>query len=217
MTAAPSMASMMSTRLLFVAALGLIACGPPPPVDFANRGETVRAEDYRAVHARWTRRLHLNHGVDTALEAHATLMSDEMRAALVARVASMRKLPTPEREALARRNADDAARWTEFVVEAVAHNWDWSDLGSNRSVWTATLDDASGRRLAAPEVIAVTDRPAVLEELFPPIGPFTRSWRLRFAPRFPDGTPVLGPQTTALTLRFAGPLGTVEATWRARR
>ena len=42
---------------------------------------------------------------------------------------------------------------------------------------------------------------------------FSRGWTVRFPRTRIDGSPLIGGETKALTLRFAGPQGSVDLVW----
>lgn len=207
--------------LLFLGSGLLAACGPPSspvrfaPVDIESYGHWHRSE-YARIHRRWTRYQHLTKDFTTTLDVHATLLSDEFRAAYLAEVTALRRFTPTQHAALAKELRGAGDRWVEVVIEMVTSNWRWNDLTSPRSVWTLTLVDDAGHVAEVAEVASVQEKPDTLQALFPPVTPFTRGWRVRFPRILSDGTLLLGPHTRALTLRFAGPLGSAEVRWEGR-
>ena len=57
------------------------------------------------------------------------------------------------------------------------------------------------------------ERRAVDTEFYPYASIFSRGWMLRFPRTRLDGSPLVGSDTKALTLRFAGPQGSVNLIW----
>jgi hypothetical protein len=185
-------------------------------VDIEAYGHWHRSE-YARIHRRWTRYKHLtNSDYTTTLDVHATLLGDEFRAAYLAEVTALRRFTPPQHAALAKDLRSAGDRWVEVVLEMVTSNWRWNDLTSPRSVWTLTLADDAGHVVAVAEVASLQEKPDTLQALFPPVTPFTRGWRVRFPRVLSDGTLLLGPTTRALTLRFAGALGSTEVRWEGR-
>jgi len=200
-------------------ALGLLAaCGPPPSVRFAPVDiEThFHRHEYARIHKRWTRQQHVTKDFTTTLDVHATLLSDEFRAAYLSEVTALRRLTPAQHTALAQDLRSAGERWVEVVIEMVTSNWRWNDLTSPRTVWTLTLADDAGHVASVAEVASLQEKPDTLQALYPPVTPFTRAWRVRFPRVLSDGTMLLGPGTRALSLRFAGALGNVEVRWEAR-
>ena len=207
-------------RRHFALALGLAACTPVyPAVNFAhvNVVDTQAksaAPDFEAVRDRWTRRVHLNHEWDTAIDGHVVLLSDEMRVALVGKMSDMMKLAEAERATLVAQQAKDAAEMWELVFLVDTSRFEWNDFSASKTVWSLTLADDAGHLIGHPEIIIAPEKPTMIEALYPWTGPFTRTFRVRF-PRAIDGKPTLADPPRALTLRIAGPLGAVDARWES--
>lgn len=206
------------TRALAIALLstGIGCAGAPPRVDFVAPSGLVPSKEYPAVHERWTRHVRINHDWDAALDAHVTLLSDEMRAAYAVRLADLRALAPMERQVLVDQQRLEGTHFVEFVIELDTTRYEWNDLSSPQTLWTITLRDSDGREIGRPEVQPVIVKPEQLKELFPPLTPFTRTWRVRFPEQLPDGTRLLSPSTKWVTLRFAGPLGQGDVRWDSR-
>jgi hypothetical protein len=192
-------------------------------VRFGVTPARVSAEDYDAIHARWTRHVRITRGisanrelgeVDTALDARVTLLAPEVRAAYVAKMAAMRSFTEEERARLAGEQHDEEEKFVDFVLLAQTGRWDWNDFSAPRSVWTITVVDDKGRERGQPEIQPMPLKADVLAQLFPEVTPFSRAWRVRF-PRTPEA-PLYDASTRAIALRIAGPLGHAEALWKAR-
>jgi len=102
---------------------------------------------------------------------------------------------------------DEGVRFVEFLLQAETSVWTWNDFSSTSSLWTVTLSDEGGRVVAPVELTVAPGKAESWNVLFPPVTPFTRTWRIRFPRTLADGKPLIGPATRSLTLRFAGPLG----------
>ncbi len=195
--------------------LTLSACTSHPAVNFAAADHYL-PEEYDRVYQRWTRHAHVTHDFDTALDASVTLLSQDFRTAYVARVAASRQLSADETVRLAREQQDEAAQAVEFFLNAQTGRWDWNDFSSVRSLWTLTLVDDQGHELAQPNIQPSLLKSEARAELFPPVTPFTRSWRVRF--KKPGEGPFPNTTTRWIGLRIAGPLGQTssdELIWKS--
>jgi hypothetical protein len=196
------------------------AAAPPPPhyqpsecaggPRRRDRGAYTRLRDH------WTRHAHVRLDYDTALDGRAVLMSGEMRAGWLRYRALVDCMAPDDFSALVDRAHDNAARGVDFVVLLDSSRWEWNDLSSDRSVWSITFVDDRGQVVAPIERQPLDDRPEMMVTLYGDGTPFTRGWRIRFPTVFPDGTPLLRPDTRRVTLRFAGPLGSDDMTWTAK-
>jgi hypothetical protein len=199
-------------RALLTLALVLPACNPPPSVSFGPPSHEMKAADYEKVQHRWRRHARIQSNVwDQALDASVTMLSPEMRAAGVAKVAEMRQLTAEQRQKLSEDQAIEGERFLDFVVNAQTSKWEWNDFSSPRSHWSFRLVDDRGRELNPVEVQPLGLKPESVEALYPPVTPFTRSWRVRFE-RAPEGQPVGadalgGAGTHWISLQIGGPLG----------
>jgi hypothetical protein len=181
-----------------------------------SRGPGSTRQGYADVLAFWTRDGQLMHEVDTALEVGATYKAWEFRSAMVNRKAALFKLPETRREALIESQRADHGRLHEFYVAAATHREQWNDLDRPGSIWRVVLlcDD---RTEAEPIHIRRHKKITVeTQELFPYTGTFSRGYDIEFSRTLPDGTPVCGPGTRRMSLRFAGPLGTLHLAWDLR-
>jgi hypothetical protein len=200
-------------------AAALLAAAPscaPPPADFARAlsTEPVEPRAFKTALARWSRHAHITHDWDTALDADVVLFVPEMRVAYAAKVSTARRLPAAEREAAiatARLALTDRIDAWVFLQTS---RWEWNDLASLQSMWTISLVEGE-RGVTAIHREGLAEKEDALAALFPWVTPFTKSWRVTFPGVFPDGTPILRPDTQSLTIRFAGPLGSADARWDA--
>jgi hypothetical protein len=222
-------------------ALGLVGCAtprvnfcaaPPPrrydPIECIEEDRrTLRRHGhdtyYKAVRDRWLRRAHITWDYDTALDARVVLMTPEFRAAYLHEVALVDCLAPADYAKLVALSNEEALRWLDVIVLLDSSRWDWNDLSSPKSVWSITLADDQRRVVAPLERQALGEKPPTMfaffgdgNAYFVDGSPFTRGWRLRFPVTFPDGTPLLRPDTKRITVRFAGPLGSDQVEWVAR-
>jgi hypothetical protein len=215
--------------LLCLPALGLAlsACGAPAPkpVELGERPRAYAAADYGRVVGRWTRHSSLQKSFDriapfdTALDVRATFEGVDWRYAYVERYASYYQLPPEEKDRLRADQLATAGRFHEFHVAATASRYDWVDfLNPKNKMWRVVLFSTGGREAEPVERFPV--KMAVAEEtaFFPYMGsldqPFMTRVLFRFPTRFPDGTLTVDPNAPEVTLRFAGPLGTVDLVWK---
>jgi hypothetical protein len=204
----------------------LFACGAPTPkpVDLASGERTYTADDYGRVVNRWTRHARLQKDFDkvapfdTALDVRATFQAWDWRWAYVENYASIYKLPEADKQKLRDEQLKTAVERHEFHVAAQASHYEWTDfLNKKNQVWRVVLFDDSGREIAPSEVWPVKVPIAQEAAFFPYVGgldqAFTTLVLFRFETKFPDGSPTINPDAKHVTLRFSGPLGTVDLVW----
>jgi len=201
-------------------------CGAPTPrpVDLSSGNRDYTTDDYGRVVNRWTRHARLQKDFDkvapfdTALDVRATFQAWDWRWAYVERYASTYKLPEADKQKLRDEQLKIAEDSHEFHVAAQASRYEWTDfLNRKNQVWRIVLFDDSGREVAPSEVRPVKAPLAEEAAFYPYIGgldqAFTTIVLFRFPAKFPDGSPTVSPETKHLTLRFSGPLGTVDLVW----
>ena len=193
-------------RLAIAWALVIASCaGAPPRVDL-GAGWPDPAPDYRAAHARWTRRGGHSDDWTRVVDVAATLKSPEWRAAYVReRSRRLRLGPDAQAELAASQRATDQAGIDVQLLVATARG-DWNDLRKGKeSMWRLTL--VAGGREVAPTAIREDRRPrAEIAAWFPDLRPFYTAYQVTF----PD---VIDEGTTQVTLRMASSVGAVELTW----
>jgi hypothetical protein len=196
--------------------LGLVAgCASAPPVkvSLAEPATPPTAKEYVDQLKKWTRRAHLRDDFDEALDVEATLRSAEFRHAYAAKYIEIYRIG-PENQARIRGELlSDGADTFEFHVETATHDYALNDLTSAKTIWRVTLLDDQGHEVAPTLVTGLRERRALDQEFYPYVGLFSRGWQLRFPRARADGTPLVGSDTKALTLRFAGPQGSVDLVW----
>ena len=204
----------------------LFACGAPTPrpVDLSSGNREYSTDDYGRVVNRWTRHARLQKDFDkvapfdTALDVRATFEAWDWRWAYVERYADTYKLPEADKQKFREEQLATAKKVHEFHVAAQASRYEWTDfLNKKNAVWRIVMFDDSGREVAPSDVWPVKAPLAQEAAFFPYIGgidqPFTTLVVFRFDAEFPDGTPTISPDTKHVTLRFSGPLGTVDLVW----
>jgi hypothetical protein len=200
-------------RLLLAAAL-LGACGGAPVrLSLEPPAVAPRAQDYVDELKRWTRTGHVRDDFDEALGINATFRSPEFRAAYAEKwVKTYRIGPDDGARTRARLMSEGGDTW-EFHIESEAHRWEVNDFSSKKSIWRLALVDEQGREVTPIQVLATTSRRELETEFYPYANIFSRGWTIRFPKRLPDGTPLYGPETRSLTLRVAGPMGSIDLVW----
>jgi len=192
----------------------LIGCGAAPPkVSLAEPTPPPKAKDYVEQLKRWTRHAHLINDFDQALDVDATLRSPEFREAFAAKYIEIYRIGQENRDRIRGEILSDGADTYEFHVETATHDYALNDLTSAKTVWRVTLLDDQGHELPPSQVNALRERRALDQEFYPYTTIFSRGWTVRFPRMRADGTPLVGADTRSLTLRFAGPQGSVDLIW----
>ena len=186
-------------------------CAASPEVSRSARGATE--ESYQSVLKHWTRDGQMMHQVDTALEVGATYKSWEFRSAYVERRAALFKLPEARRLELEQTERAEHGKGHEFYVAAATHREQWNDLDRPESAWRVALVCDDRREVEPLRVHRHRKITVATQSFFPYTGTFSYGYALVFPRSLPDGTPVCGPGTRRMTLRFAGPLGTLQLAW----
>jgi hypothetical protein len=201
--------------LLLAAGTAQVGCRKPPlRVSLAEPKPAPTAKDYVDQLKRWTRSAQIFSDFDQALQVDATLRSPEFRAAYAAKYLQMYKVAPENQENVRGDLLSDGADSFEFHVETATHDYLLNDLGGPKSVWRVTLVDDQFHELTPSEISSIRERRRLELEFYPYSGLFSRGWRIRFPRARADGTPFIGSETKALTLRFAGPQGSVDLVWR---
>jgi hypothetical protein len=202
-------------KLAALAAACFVAgCASAPiVVSLAEPSPAPTAKDYVNELKRWTRHAHLRNDFDQALDVDATLRSPEFREAFAAKYIDIYRIGTENQAHTRGELVSDGADTYEFHVETATHDYDLNDLTSAKSVWRVTLVDDEGHEVKPALVRAGKERRAVDAEFYPYASIFSRGWTLRFPRTRLDGSPLVGSETKALTLRFAGPQGSVDLVW----
>jgi hypothetical protein len=204
-------AAVQLAALAFCAAAGCASA--PIVVSLGQPSPPPTAKDYVDELKKWTRHAHLRNDFDQALDVDATLRSPEFREAYAAKYIELFKIG-PENQAHTRGELlSDGADTYEFHVETATHDYDLNDLTSAKTVWRITLVDDQGHEVQPSKVTALKERHAFDVEFYPYTTIFSRSWTVRFPRTRLDGSPMVGSDTKALTLRFAGPQGSVDLVW----
>ncbi len=213
-------------RWIWLLALAL-GCAAPPTVRFGPPAKAPSVASYDAVRARWTRHVHVTHEFDTAIDATVTLMAPEMRAAWIAKVEALQPMNDAARARFEEEQRALGRDFVELYLEVETGRWEWNDFASPRSVWRLVLSDDTGRSATPADVQQAPMKPETAIALLPPVTPFTRTWRVRFA-RWAEGTPEAtrvgddalgGAATGKLVLRITGALGDTDEklAWEAAR
>lgn len=200
--------------LVLCACINSLACGGPS-ADLSTRNGRFTPEDYPKVYAKWTRdadEFSFGHLHDV-LNATATFLSAEFRAAYVVRYAHDHGYTTDERERLRDSSLEDAKIDHSFFVTLAGTNYRESNLTSEMSAWRLLLVDPKGRTTAPSKIDRVRRATPAEQEYFPSVSPFRHTFRVSFPKDHPDGTAVMAPEAKYFILRFAGPEGVVDLRW----
>ncbi len=207
---------MKQPALLLAVLLAPLAAGcasTPIKVSLGEPSPQPSAKDYVDELKRWTRHAHLRSDFDQALDVDATFRSPEFRAAYAAKYIDLYRIGAENQPHTRGAILSEGADSYEFHVETATHDYNLNDLTSAKSVWRVTLLDDQGHEVTPAHVAAIKERLTFDEEFYPYANVFSRGWTLRFPRTRLDGTPLVGSDTKALTLRFAGPQGSVDLVW----
>lgn len=179
-----------------------------PPAHAPSAGE------YAHQLKRWTRYGQLEHELNSALQVGATFLAPEFRAAFAEKYIDLYRIPPTEapriRNELVSAGAD---RW-EFYLEVAAHRFEMGNLNSERAGWRVSLLDDQQREITTKDIHLLAGRRAYREAFYPYVTDFSQGFSVRFPRNLPDGSPLVTPSTKVLTLRLAGPEGSVDLVWR---
>ena len=183
-------------------------------MDFSEETRAYRPTDYDNVRERWTRHARLVRDIGTVLEFWATYKSWDFRQAYVESYGDAYGLREPDRRTLRQSQLEAARSAYEFHVVAQSTEHTWNDLDEGDSVWKISLADAAGREVV-PTSVVVEKLPEQYEmRFFPTRTDFSRNYTMKFARTGADAdTRFTGPSSGRLSLRIAGPLGKLEASW----
>jgi hypothetical protein len=200
--------------LLATSGTMLVGCASAPlRVSLGDPKVQPIAKDYVKQLKRWTRRGQILSDFDQALQLDATLRSPEFRAAYAAKYLDMYKVTPDNQEKVRGELLSDGADTYEFHVESTTHDYLLNDLTGSKTVWRVTLVDDQANEVTPSEVSLVRERRRLEAEFYPYADIFSKGWRIRFPRARPDGTPLVGSDTKSLTLRMAGPQGSVDLVW----
>jgi hypothetical protein len=201
-------------QLCALAALALFGCASVPPrVSLADPSPPPTAKEYVGQLKRWTRHANMRSDFDEALDVDATLRSPEFRAAYAAKYIEVYRIGAENQGRIRGELISDGADSYEFHIETTTHDYALNDLTSAKTVWRLTLLDDRGHEVSPTQVTPVRERRTLDAEFYPYLSIFSRGWQVRFPRARADGTPLVGSDTRSLTLRFAGPQGSVDLIW----
>ncbi len=202
----------MTSRVLLL--LAVAGCGGAPVrVSLAPPAVAPGAGSYVDELKKWTRAGHVLADFDEALSVNATFRAPEFRAAYTEKWVKTFRIGAADAARTFDKLMSDGADTWEFHIESQAHRWELNDFSSKKSIWRVALVDEQGREVTPKEVKVTTNRREVEMEFYPYATIFSRGWLIRFPKTLADGTPLVGPDTKMLTLRFAGPMGGIDLVW----
>ena len=205
---------MTARLLLFVSLLTGCASGPQI-VSLAEPSPPPLAREYVDQVKRWTRRGDLLSDFDATMVVHATFHAPEFRAAYIAKLIDVYHVNDSTRAQVVAAIPSTPDTY-EFHLETETHTWEINELKPPKSIWRLTLVDDRGREVSVQEVKQQNTRTELLQAFYPYTGIFSRPWRVLFPRKLADGTELVTPETRSLTLRIAGPAGSIDLTWRVR-
>lgn len=185
----------------------IVSMGDPSPAP--------QAKDYVDQVKRWTRHGDLRSDFDATMIIDATLHSPEFHAAYVAKYLEVYRVSDSAKATIAA-TVPNAPTSYEFHVETQTHTYEVNELKPPKSIWRMTLIDDTGREVQTTEVKLENSRPEWLQTFYPYTALFGRPWRVLFPRTLSDGTPLVSESTKALTLRIAGPAGSIDLVWQLK-
>lgn len=209
---------MRRPALLLAVVVALGACaGTPAPGTLDTGPRTYQPGDYERVRRRWSASKKIRKNFDLALQARATLLAWDLRAATIARLAAVRSWTQAELEHERTRHLEEVVQWHDLVVVVRAHDYAWASLDNTKdNTWTIGLISDDGR-VARPALIRKLRKTPELRMLYPET---EEDWSYAFLLRFPiavEGKPLIDPVSGGkLLLRFAGAPGRLELTFQAK-
>jgi hypothetical protein len=174
------------------------------------------AKQYVDMLKRWTRHGEMFQDFDAVLEVDATFRSPEFRYAYADKYLQVYRISHDTAEQVRAQLLAEGAETYELHIETSTHDYSLNDFATPRSIWRVALVDDHGHEVTPVEVIPSKLKRDLELTLYPYATVFSRGWKLRFPRKRPDGSPLVGPDTHSLTLRFAGPRGSVDLVWLLR-
>ncbi len=189
------------------------ASAPEPQVSMSSRTEFA-PEDYPRLLNRWSRSDEVFDGLFSVLFAHATFHSPEFRRAFLIRHPQVYGRGSEEAGRLTL-TSPKAEEHLEFFMSASTSNQRWNDLDQEDSIWRVTLQ--SDELVPVQGKVRMIKTTANVRVFYPYITPYASTYGLTFPLTNPDGKPLIGPDTSKLTLRISSALGEAELVWRLAR
>jgi hypothetical protein len=201
-------------QVAWAALLCWLGCAHTPVrVSLAEPSPPPGAKQYVDQLKRWSRHGSIKSDFDETLGVDATLRSPEFRHAFAAKYIQIYKIGPENKERIRGEILSDGADTYEFHVETATHDYVLNDFTSAKTVWRVTLVDDQGHEVIPTEIRAIKERRELDMAFYPYASIFSRGWQVRFPRARADGAPLVGADTKSLTLRFAGPQGSVELVW----
>ena len=173
-----------------------------------------RVPDYHDAYDRWTRHDRAYRDVDMVIDAHATLLSPEWRAAYAGAKARRAKLGPAARAALFDAERKTAAEFIEVELIVATHDYPVMDFSSNaRSMWKMTLVGDGEREITPVSVKGDTRARSEIASWFPELSPFHRAYVMRFPKTTPDGQPLVTATSPRIELHLGSSIGAVKMVW----
>ncbi|HZS35892.1 MAG TPA: hypothetical protein VFF06_03650 [Polyangia bacterium] len=211
LAAGPPLAASLALALSLAAGC---ASSPSKPVSLAQPAAPPPASEYVDLLKRWTRHGNLIQDFDTALNIDATFHSPEFQEVYADQWAKVYRLDPPEAARVRAQLIADIAEHYEFFAESATHKFELNDFTSAKTVWRVSLRNDQGHEVLPSEIKLAREQPELLTAFYPYTTVFSRGWRIRFPNVLGDKTtPLVTPETKALTLRIAGPQGSVDLVW----
>ena len=208
---------MKRALLVLLLAAGCATSPKGPPVSLAQPSPAPSAKQYIDLLKRWTRHGNLIEDFDEAMQIDATFHSAEFQEVYADEWARVYKLDPPEAARVRAQLLAAVADNFELFAATQTHKFELNDLASTKTVWRVTLRNDQGGEVLPSEIRVAREQPELLTAFYPYWTIFSRGWRIRFPSKLADKTtPLVGPDTKAITLRIAGPQGALDLVWQLK-
>jgi hypothetical protein len=138
--------------------------------------------------------------------AHVTYRDAELRKAYVEEYAQRYELPAEERETMLAKEAEEAAKYDEFVISLYTGHRQATQLTAMTSAWRLWLKGEGQEAAVRPEnVSSLSSDDPVLLYFYPHVTP---NWAKVFQVRFPKNN-----ESGPLELRAAGVIANLHFVW----
>lgn len=164
--------------------------------------------------SRWTRSKEVFKGLEDRLYISATFKSRAFRKAYAEYYAESYRLDSVYRQALLKREMDQAEKYNELFFTVYTPEEDWNDFNKKDSVWKMYLEDNHGNRLTPISIETLEGSSSIVREFFPYFDLWSTAYVVRFPKYAVRGTePIPGKDTEYVKLVVTGVLGSGELKW----
>ncbi len=172
-----------------------------------------KGKGYFLLFDRWTRSVRIYEDLDTRMYVSATYMVPALRRAYVEEYGRRYLLGRELKEALLKKETEEARKENRFFLSVFTPFERWNDLDRPDSIWRLYLEDDRGRRLKPLSIRRVKEEDPVIREFYPSLDLWSFGYIVTFPASTEDGGPFPGKGAKAITLIITGVLGKAELRW----